>query len=168
MIAEADKSGYRTVRKCDGLTQLTAWTGSGVRSNILVNDNYAYYVTGTQLYRCDEAGVNAPLGVVGGSGRAKLAANSIPGDSQILVLNGKGQGFTYSNSSGLNAISDVDFFPSSSVGVLDERFWLVRNGTNEFFGSDISDGTTYNPLTFDVADESPDLVVAVMPKKSAL
>jgi len=168
LYAEGDKTGYKTVRKCEGLTEFATGMLAPVRSKPLVNSGFLYVVSGSTLYRVNESGVVETLGVVGGSGRAKLKANSVPGDNQILILNGSGAGFIYTNAAGVVAISDADFFNSSSVTVLDERFWLARDGTNEFFGSDQSDGTSYDPLTFGSADESPDDVVAVVQKKSAL
>ena len=168
LYPEGDKSGYKTLRKCEGLTLFATLPLGPVRSEPLVNSGFVYVVSGSTLYRADENGVVETLGVVNGTGRAKLAANSVPGDNQILILNGSGVGYTYTNAAGVVAISDADFFNSSSVTVLDERFWLARDGSNEFFGSDQSDGTSYNPLSFGSADESPDDVVAVMQKKSAL
>jgi hypothetical protein len=169
LIAEGDKDGnYKCVRKCEGLTLFAALATGPVRSEPLINSGYAYVVSGAVLYRVDANGTPATLGTVNGSGRAKLAANSVPGDNQILILNGSGSGYIYTNAGGLVAISDPDFFASSSVTTLDERFWLARDDSNEFFGSDLSSGTAYNPLTFGSADESPDNVVAVIQKKSAL
>ena len=167
--AEGDKeTGYKTVKKCEGLTEWVELPTSPVRSDPLVNSGYVYVVSGSTLYRVNAAGTIETLGVVNGSGRAKLAANSVPGDNQILILNGSGVGYIYTNAAGVVAISDADFFNSSSVTVLDERFWLARDNSNEFFGSEQSDGTSYNPLTFGSADESPDNVDAVVQKKSAL
>lgn len=168
LYPEGDKSGYKTLRKCEGLTLFATLPLGPVRSEPFVNSGFVYVVSGSTLYRVDENGAVETLGVVNGSGRAKIAANSVPGDNQILILNGSGVGYTYTNAAGVVAISDADFFNSSSVTVLDERFWLARDGSNEFFGSDQSDGTSYNPLTFGSADESPDDVVAVIQKKSAL
>ena len=169
LIAEVDSKGnYVSAKSLEGLTDFATLPSGAPRSNILINAGFAYVVAGSVLYRVTAAGVVTSLGTVNGSGRAKLSANSVPGDSQILVLNGSGSGYIYDNASGLVAISDVDFFSSSSVTVLEERFWLSRDDTNEFFGSDLSDGTSYNPLTFGSADESPDNVVAVVAKKSAL
>lgn len=169
IIPEGDNKGdYKTLRRTEGLTLFATLTTGPVRSNLLVNDGFIYAVGGTVLYRVNSAGVIASLGTVGGSGRAKIAANAVPGDSQILILNGSGSGFIYTNAGGLVSITDLDFFPSSSVSVLDERFWLARDNTNEFFGSDLSNGNSYNPLTFGSADESADNVVAVVAKKSAL
>jgi len=169
MIAEGNKDGsYKCVRKCDGLTDLADFDDGPVRSIPLVNSGYAYVVSGASLYRVNASWVAEDLGVVGGSGRAKVLANSVPGDNQILILNGSGVGYIYTNADGLVQITDPDFFSSSSATTLDERFWLARDGTNEVFGSDLSDGTAYNPLTFGSADESPDNVVSVIQKKSAL
>jgi len=167
MIPEGDGEFY-SVKRADGLTLFATLTTSPVRSNILINAGFAYVVSGSVLYRVNSAGTVTTLGTVGGSGRAKIQANSVPSDSQILILNGSGSGYIYTNTNGLVAITDTDFFSSTSATILDERFWLTRDGTNEIFGSDVSDGTSYNPLTFTSAEESPDDVVAVLAKKSAL
>ena len=169
LIPEGNKDGsYRSVRRTEGLTLFATLDDGPVRSDPFVNAGFAYVVSGESLHRVSSAGIAENLGSVGGVGRAKLAANAVPGDSQILILNGSGVGFIYDNASGLVEITDPDFFPSSSVTVLNERFWLARDGTNEFFGSDISNGLSYNPLTFASAEESPDNMVACMAKKSAL
>jgi hypothetical protein len=168
LIPEGNKDGsYRSVRRTEGLTLFATLTDGPVRSDPLVNAGYAYIVSGASLFRVNSSGAVENLGAVNGSGRAKLAANAVPGDSQILILNGSGDGFIYDNANGLVPITDPDFFPSSSVTVLNERFWLVRDDTNEFFGSDISNGTSYNPLTSASAEESPDNMVSCIAKKSA-
>lgn len=169
LIPEKDKSGaYRVIRKAEGLTLLATLPTLPVRSDPLVNAGFVYLVSGDILYRIDSDGAFTSLGTVGGSGRAKLEDNAVPGDSQILILNGSGVGFIFDDANGLVEITDVDFFASSSVTVLEERFWLSRDDSNEFFGSDLSNGNSYNPLTFGSADESSDKVIAVIAKKSAL
>ena len=166
VIAEGDNGEYRTLRGCDGLTAHS--TALGVtRSNILVNGGFAYFVSGADLYRLDTAGVSTSLGSIGGSGQGQIIANSAPGNNQILVLNGSGLGYIYDNT-GLTAITDPDFFPTTSGTILNERFWFVRDGTNEFFASDISDGFSYDPLSFASAEESPDNCVAIIAKKSSV
>lgn len=167
MIAEADPNqNYSCVKRCDGLTSFSTAYGA-IRSNILVNGGYAYYISGAYAYRTNTVGVSSSLGVVGGSGRGQVVSNSVPDNNQILFLNGDGEGYIYNNS-GLVQITDSDFFSTTSATILNERFWLSRDGTNEFFASDISDGFTYNPLSFASAEESPDFVKAVIAKKSSL
>lgn len=167
MIGEADQNqNYSCVKRCDGLTQFStaSWV---VRSNILVNGNYAYYISGTRAYRTDIYGVSQDLGAVGGTGRGQVLSNAVPGDNQILFLNGSGAGYIYASAS-LTQITDADFFSTTSATVLNERFWCSRDGTNEFFASDISSGLSYNPLSFASAEESPDFVKAMIAKKSSL
>ncbi len=169
LLAEASNDGtYRTVRRIEGILQAATFESGIPRSNIIINGEYAYLVAGTQAYRVREDFAVEDLGTVGGLGRAQLAQNSAPGGNQICILNGSGGGFIYTVGGALEPITDPDFFPTTSVTVLNERFWFSRDGTNEFFGSEVSDGLSYNPLTFGTAEESPDIVVRVIAKKSAL
>jgi hypothetical protein len=169
LYPEGSKDGYyRSVRRAEGLSSFAEIGADPVRSDLLVNAGFIYLVAGDSLYRVNNVATVTSLGAVGGTGRAVLKANSVPGDSQILILNGSGAGYIYTNANGLVQITDPDFFSSTSATILNERFWLVRDGTNEFFGSDVSDGTAYNPLTFASAEESPDNMVATIAKKSAL
>ena len=167
MIAEADPNqNYSCVKRCDGLTSFSTASGN-IRSNILVNGDYAYYISGLYAYRTSTGGVSVNLGLISGVGRGQVVSNSVPGNNQILFLNGSGSWYIYNNS-GLTLISDADFFSTTSATILNERFWFTRDGTNEFFASDISDGFTYNPLSFASAEESPDFVKAMIAKKSSL
>ena len=166
LIPEGNEK-YRSVRRTEGLTLFATLALGPVRSNILVNNSFAYVVSGSTLYRVTTAGVVTTIGAVNGTGRAKIAANAVPGDSQILILNGSGSGFIYDDAGGLVSITDTDFYSSSSVTVLNERFWLVRDNTNQFFGSAVSDGTSYPALAIASAEEHPDNMVACIAKKSA-
>ncbi len=169
MIAEVNRDGtYLSVKRLEGLTSYVTFSLGPIRSNLLVNAGFIYVVSGSTLFRVNTSLVPETLGVVGGSNRCQILANSIPGDSQILTLNGDGLGFVYSNFGGFVQITDLDFLPTVSGTILDERFWFARTDTNEFFGSDIGTGLAYDPLTFASAEESPDLVRAVIAKKSAL
>jgi len=169
MIPEADKSGsYRTVKDCPGLTDFADLDDSPGRSDLFVNSGFMYCVAGASLFRVDKFGTVTNLGTVGGSGRAKIFSNSVPGDNQIMILNGAGTGFVYTNGAGLVQVTDGDFFASVSGDVLNEIGWFVRRGTNEIFGSDVSDLTSYPPARFTSAEEHPDDTVALVAKKSAL
>ncbi len=168
IINEGDGKEFVSARRTDGLTLFATLPSGPVRSDLLVNNGFIYVVSGVTLYRVNDIGNVETLGDVGGIGRAKLQANALPGDSQILILNGSGNGFIYTNTGGLVDITDNDFKLSSSVTVLNERFWLSEIGSNEFYGSEISNGLSYNLATSASAEESPDNVVAVIAKKSSL
>lgn len=170
MIAETNKAqDYITVRRTEGLTLMDeSPNGEPVRSNFHLNGVYVYYVADTVLYRfLVPDGAPTSLGTVGGEGRASILSNSVPGDNQIVILSGDGNGWVYDNS-GLAQIIDMDFYPTTSMTILNERVWFVRDGTNEFFASDISDATSYNPLSFGTAEWKPDNAEVVVSKKSAL
>lgn len=169
LIPEADRTGsYRTVKDVGGLTLFGSSSAGIGRSNLLVNSGFMYAVMGTRLVRCDEFGTITDLGDVGGSGRAQVLANAVPGDNQIMVLNGVGDGYVYTNGGGLVQVTDPDFLSTVAGDVLGERGWFARRDTNEFFGSDISDFTAYDPLTFGSAEQDPDQVLNIIRKKSAL
>lgn len=168
MMAEANADGsFISVRRTDGLTEYAFLTEGPVRSNMHFNGGYHYVVGGINLFRVSEGQVVEDLGVIGGSGLAQIVSNSVPNNNQILILNGDGDGFIYNNS-GLGQITDPDFFPSTSVTVLNERFWFVRDGTNEIFCSEVADGFSYDALSFGTAEWKPDNVIMVVSKKSAL
>lgn len=169
LIKTGDQEGYQTVSRTEGLTLFILSPLSGIpRSNSLINGNLLYLVAGTRLFSVTVSGIATDLGHVGGSGRAQLEQNSAPAGNQICILNGTGAGYIFTVGGSLLPISDPDFFSTTSVTILNERFWFARDGTNEFFGSDISDGFSYDPLTFATAEEAPDDVVNVIAKKSAL
>lgn len=169
MIAEASRSGdFLSVRRLDGLTELDSSLTSAIRSNFHENGGFLYFVSGSNLYRIQPPAASPTnLGAVGGSGRGQILSNSKPGDNQIVILNGAGQGYVY-DSGGLNQITDVDFYPSTSMTILNERVWFTRDGTNEMFASDVGDATSYDPLSFISAEYKPDPVQIVVSKKSAL
>lgn len=170
LIAEIGANGeYKSVTRTEGLTLFAELPKSPLRSNLLSNSGFVYAVAGDTLYRVDSAATITSLGAVGGGNTvAQLRANSAPGDNQILVLNGVGLGFIYTNIGGLLQITDADFKSTTFAAVLNERFYFTRDGTNEFFASSIGDGFVYDPLSFASAEESPDQVVAVVAKRSSM
>lgn len=169
MIAEINKDGsYRTVKRLEGLTDYVDFGTGAIRSNLLTNDGFIYAVSGSVLHRVGANKVTTNLGTVGGSGRAQILENSVPGDSQIFILNGSGDGYVYNNANGLVKVTDLDFLSTISGTILDERFWFARTDTNELFASEISTGLSYDPLSFISAEEKPDKLVAVIAMKSAI
>ena len=169
LLPEIAKDGqYATVKDSFGLTLLSTLTDFPGRSNLFVNSGFMYCVSGATLFRVDEFGVATALGVVNGSGRAQIFANGAPGDNQIMILNGIGQGFVYTNGAGLVQITDPNFFATVSGTVLNERGIFVRRDTNEFFLSDVTDFAAYNPLSFGSAEQNPDNLRAAIKKNSGV
>ena len=169
LIFEINRDGsFSDIRRTEGLTLLNDTLTDPVRSNMRVIGSKMYFVSGTSFFSVDTNWAVVNLGAVGGSGRARIVSNAKNTGAQILVLNGTGDGYIYTVAGGLAQITDPDYLSSTSADILNERFWLVRDNTNEFFASEISDGTSYNALSVAVAEESPDDVVGIVAKKSSL
>ena len=168
LIFEVNRDGsFSSIRRTEGLTLLVS-LDNPVRSNIHIYSGKMYVVSGTSFLSIDSTYTVTNLGSVGGSGRAKILINAKGSGPQMLILNGSGDGYIYTVAGGLAIISDTDWQASSHGAILNERFWLVKDGTNQFFASNISDGTAYNPLSIATAEESPDNVIAIAAKKSSL
>ena len=159
---------FISVRRTEGLEEWIDCEEPRIRSDLILVDGLIYFVAGESLYQVDRLKNLVNLGTVGGSGRCVLAANNIPDDSQILVLNGLGQALVYQPSVGLAAVTDSNYEAASYVTVLNERFWFPKDNSNQFFASAVSDGTFYPSTAIASAEESPDNVMAPLALKSAL
>lgn len=65
-------------------------------------------------------------------------------------------------------VNDPNFYPSDSVAYFDNYFVYNRSGTNQFFVSELGDGTTFPPLAFASAQVAADNVVAVFASHETL
>lgn len=63
---------------------------------------------------------------------------------------------------GFQQITDPAFYPANTVSFFDGYFIFDRIGTNEFFLSNLYDGTTYNGLDFASAESQPDFVTGTV------
>lgn len=166
--AEVDQDGqYSTVRDTFGLTLFADTNGESGRSNLFVNANYMYFVCGEFALRVDEFGTVEELGDVGGSGRALIFSNGVPGDNQIMILNGAGLGYVYTDGDGLELVDDPDFLATLHGDMLDERGFFAVRDTNEWFASDVSELRLYDPEVFGSAEQNPDNMVGIIVLNSA-
>ena len=74
------------------------------------------------------------------------------------VLDTNPQSATY----GFRQITDPNFYPANTVSFFDGYFVFDRIGTNEFFVSNLYDGTSYNGLLFASAESQPDFVTGTV------
>lgn len=63
---------------------------------------------------------------------------------------------------GFQQITDPAFYPANTVSFFDGYFIFDRIDTNEFFLSNLYDGTTYNALDFASAESQPDFVTGTI------
>lgn len=162
---EADANGdFKRLTRAPGFTLLSA-VGDGPIRGMLVASNALYVVSGNDFYRCTVSpfgALNATLvgAISGQTGPITMAAvgTDLP---QIQILT-SGTGYIYDESTDvLTEITDVSYTPDYQVTSFNQRFYLNKPDSNEFFGSDILDGLNYDPLFFASAENNPDPLVAL-------
>jgi hypothetical protein len=140
-----------------GLSEFARCGTGPIRGMHLMNDA-AHVVSGNQLYRLDSNGQSSLLGgVITGGGIVKMSDNG----SQLCVVNGV-NGYIYSTSIGFQLISSPNFFAANSASFIDGYFAFDRLGTNEWFISNLLDGSAYDGLDFASAEVQPDNVVSII------
>lgn len=142
-----------------GLKNFTT-VGSGPIRGLWQMNGLAYAVSGQALYSFTSAGVPTLLGtgIKIGTNPVSIADNG----TQIEVVDGT-NGFIYdAGALTFTQIAAAAFYPANTVQFFDGYFVLDRKNTNQFFISNIFDGTTYNPLFFASANSSSSYVLAAI------
>jgi hypothetical protein len=107
--------------------------------------------------------VGVPLLVGSGIGGTDIVSISDNG-FQLCIVSGQARAGwildtnPQSATLGFQQITDPAFYPANTVAFFDGYFIFDRIGTNEFFLSNLYDGTTYNGLDFASAESQPDFV----------
>lgn len=136
--------------------------GSGPIRGMYSGPEAMYVVSGDEFYRVTVSAFGAMNGTLKGnvSGLNGLVSMDAIGtdEPQVMALT-SGTGYIYNESTdAFTEITDVHFTPDYGVTSFNQRFWLNKPMSNEFFGSDILDGLNYNPLFFASADNNPDVL----------
>lgn len=140
-----------------GMTAFCTYPTGNARGSWNFN-GLAYFVEGPNLHSVDANGNKGILGVgIAGSGPVSMSDNGV----QLMIVNG-GEGYVYTVAGGLVQVTDPGFYPCSTVIFFDGYFVFDRLGTNEWFLSNLYDGTTYNALDFASAEAQPGFVIATV------
>lgn len=139
-----------------GLTTFCALPTSPVRG--LWNwSGSLYAVGGDTLYRVNSNGGYRALGAgISGNSVVTMSNNA----TQLMVINDV-SGYLVDQDNNYQQIRSPNFFSAQSLVFLDNYFLLNRRGTNEFFYSALSDGTSYSGLDFASAEAKPGLLLSV-------
>jgi len=165
---ETDDNGeWKAIERAPGFTDFIELGDGPIRAMHVAAD-VLYVVSGSSFYRVTINPVGSVsavnVGTVAGFTSPARIASIGTDEPQVMALT-DGRGFIYKNSDGSFAeVTDIDFDPDFSVTAFNQRFWFNKPDSNEFFGSDILDGFSYDPLFFASAENKPDLlryVVAV-------
>jgi hypothetical protein len=120
---------------------------------------FMHGVNGTSLWSVDADGVNLNLGTIGGSARCVMAD-----DGTQLVIVSDGLAYIYTNTGGLQLITDPDLVEPTSVAYLNSIFVFDQNrGTfGEWVSSELlTTGFNVAELDFAQAEGHPDDIVRV-------
>lgn len=153
------------IRKSAGLKEFRD-IGSGPIRGMFRVKGTVFVASGSKLFAVTLSG-STELGDIGGyRDLVKFAANGTD-VNQIIVISEQ-VGFTYDDTNGLQEITDPDFNADYSVASLNQIFWVNKRDSNEFQGSSTANGTDWPALRVASAEQSPDPVVYLSQKKSAI
>lgn len=120
-----------------------------------------FAVSGNTLYEVDSAGTATSRGTINTSSGPVSMSHNQASTKQLILVDGT-DGWIYTSSGGLVQITDGDFFASSVVGFQDQYFILVRDGTGQFFLSNLNAGTVYTATDIANAEGDPDNLVTLI------
>ena len=122
------------------------------------NDNHAFVVSGTELYRITTAYVPTLIGTIAGTGPVSMADNG----TQLFIA-ANGPSYIYNNTTNaFGQIADPDFPGAVTVAYLDGYFVFNEPNSQKMWITALLDGTSIDPLEFASTEGSPDGLVAVI------
>ena len=122
------------------------------------NDDHAFVVSGTELYRITTAYVPTLIGTIAGTGPVSMADNG----TQLFIA-ANGPSYIYNNvTNAFGQITDPDFPGAVTVAYLDGYFVFNEPNSQKLWITALLDGTSIDPLEFASTEGSPDGLVAVI------
>jgi hypothetical protein len=121
------------------------------------DDGIGFVVSGTQLYKINNAYAATLIGYVSGTGPVSMADNG----TQLFIACA-GPSYIYNNSTGIfGQITDPDFPGAVTVAYVDGYFVFNQPNSQLMWVTELLDGTSIDPLNFASAEGSPDGLVAI-------
>jgi hypothetical protein len=122
------------------------------------NDGVGFVVSGTQLFKINNAYTPRLIGTVAGTGPVSMADNG----TQLFIA-ANGPSYIYNvNTGGFGPITDPDFPGAVTVAYLDGYFVFNEPNSQKMWVTALLDGTSIDPLEFVSTEGSPDGLVAVI------
>lgn len=148
----------------DGLEGFATLSGitTGIRAAIEV-DGALYAVAGTQLWKIQSNGNVTSLGSMSISATAPvyMARNRRSTPDIVIVCDG----VMYYYRTSLSQVTDADLLAPLSLTVVDGII-IIGTAQNKWQAGDIDDASSWDPLSFERADASPDPVVVVFSRQN--
>ena len=148
------------LQRCPGLTLLST-VGTGPVRGLWAfssNDGVGFVVSGTQLYKINNAYAPTLIGTVAGTGPVSMADNG----TQLFIA-ANGPSYIYNNATNaFGPITDPDFPGAVTVCYLDGYFVFNEPDSQKMWVTTLLDGTSIDPLEFASTEGSPDGLLAVV------
>jgi hypothetical protein len=121
------------------------------------DDGVGFVVSGTQLYKINNAYAATLIGTVAGTGPVSMADNG----TQLFIA-ANGPSYIYNNTTNaFSQITDPDFPGAVTVCYLDGYFVFNQPNSQLLWVTQLLDGTSIDPLDFASTEGSPDGLIAV-------
>jgi hypothetical protein len=147
------------LQRCPGMTLLSTVGFGPIRGlwAFSSDDGVGFVVSGTQLYKINNAYVPTLIGAIAGTGPVSMADNG----TQLFIA-ANGPGYIYNaNTNAFGQITDPDFPGAVTVCYLDGYFVFNEPNSQKMWVTALLDGTSIDPLEFVSTEGSPDGLLAV-------
>ena len=158
VLSEGKEAAF--LQRAPGLRKLNTIGNGPIRGlwAFSPQDGVGFVVSGTQLYKIDNAYTATLIGTVAGTGPVSIADNG----TQLFIA-ANGPSYIYNNTTNaFGQITDPDFPGAVTVAYLDGYFVFNEPNSQKMWVTQLLDGTSIDPLDFASTEGSPDGLVAVL------
>jgi hypothetical protein len=148
------------LQRCPGLAFLSTVGDGPVRGlwAFSPDDGVGFVVSGTQLFKINNAYAATLIGTVAGTGPVSMADNG----TQLFIA-ANGPSYIYNNTANaFGQIIDPDFPGAVTVCYLDGYFVFNEPNSQKMWVTTLLDGASIDPLEFASTEGSPDGLLAVV------
>ena len=165
ILSESGSSkSVAALRSTSGLSVFATLGNGSIRGGI-ESANRAFFLSGSQFYEIDSAGITTLRGTIDTQvGLIDMEENP----TQIMIIDDL-YGYIFNKTTNsLTKITDVDFPVPSDLTFQDGYFIITEAETSKFWISGLNDGTSWGSLDFTTVESSPDDLVGLVSNKSNL
>ncbi len=160
---------FKRVRRCPGFVEKIELGTGPIRAMESIGDSM-YVVSGSKAYRVREtiggSLISDEIGDLAGQ-TSPVRINSIGTDNPQVMFLSQGRAFLYKTIDA-SFTGPLPISPDRAVMSIGQRFYFNRPGSSEFFGSEILDGLTYDPLFFASAETNPDPIIYMVSSNTGI
>jgi len=157
VLSEGKEAAF--LQRAPGLRKLNTIGNGPIRGlwAFAADDDVAFVVSGTELYKISPTYVPTLIGTVAGTGPVSMADNG----TQLFIA-ANGPSYIYNNTTNaFGPITDPDFPGAVTVAYLDGYFVFNQPNSQLMWVTQLLDGTSIDPLDFASTEGAPDGLVAV-------